>query len=113
MGGVILIALSFMLLMGTMMGKGMEEDKGIKFFPQKDSVKRLAITLSVLFLYSVSLAYLGFVITTFLFMMLLLQCLEPQRWMTSVIVAFITSVSVYLLFVLFLKVQFPIGVFGL
>jgi hypothetical protein len=113
MGGVILISLSLMLLIGTMMGKGPEEDKKTKFFPQKNSLKRLIITLSVLFMYSISLAYLGFFITTSLFMILLLQLLEPQRWTTTLIIAFLTSISAYLLFVTLLKLQLPIGVFGI
>lgn len=113
MGGVILISLSLMLLIGTMMGKGTEEDKKTKFFPQKISLKRLIITLSVLFMYSISLAYLGFFITTSLFMILLLQLLEPQRWTTTLIIAFLTSISAYLLFVTLLKLQLPIGVFGI
>jgi putative tricarboxylic transport membrane protein len=115
MGGVILISLSIMLLISTIMGKEkeMEDGKLIKFFPQKDSVKRLVITLSILFMYSISLVYLGFFIATLLFMILLLKLLEPQRWTTSLIIAFLTSISAYLLFVTLLKLQLPIGVFGI
>ena len=112
-GGVLLISLSTILLIWTRIGKEAEKGKIIKFFPQKDSLKRLVITLSVLFMYSVSLVYLGFFITTFLFMILLLKCLEPQRWMTVLIIAFLTSISAYSLFVILLKVQLPIGVFGI
>jgi putative tricarboxylic transport membrane protein len=112
-GGVILISLSIILLIWTSIGKDAEEDKKIQFFPQKDSVKRLAITLSVLCLYSTSLVYLGFFITTFLFMVLLLKFLEPQKWTTILMIASLTSISAYLLFVTLLQVQLPIGVFGI
>ena len=112
-GGVILISLSIMLLIWTSMGKEAGRDKITKFFPQKDSLKRLVITLSVLFMYSISLVYLGFFITTSLFMILLLKLLEPQKWTTTLIIAFLTSISAYLLFVTLLKLQLPIGVFGI
>ena len=95
------------------MGKEMEQGKIITFFPQKDSLKRLVIVLFVLFMYSLSLVYLGFLITTFLFMILLLKFLEPQRWTTTLMIAFLTSISAYLLFEIFLKVQLPKGVFGI
>jgi len=113
MGGVILVSLSMMLMIRSGVGKEMEQGKIIKFFPQKDSLKRLVIVLFVLFMYSISLVYLGFLITTFLFMILLLKFLEPQRWTTTLMIAFLTSISAYLLFEIFLKVQLPKGVFGI
>ena len=113
MGGVILVSLSMMLMIRSGVRKEMEQGKIIKFFPQKDSLKRLVIMLFVLFMYSISLVYLGFLITTFLFMILLLKFLEPQRWTTTLMIALLTSISAYLLFEIFLKVQLPKGVFGI
>ena len=113
MGGVALIFLSLIHLISTMPIQKEEAKKVKKFFPQEDSWKRVLSTVFISFIYGVSLPYLGFLITTFLFMILLLRFVEPQRWRTILITALLTSVSCYTLFEVLLKVELPKGLFGI
>ena len=111
--GMILISLSIGVLIPAFKRR---KDKTIgtqKFFPEKDSLKKLLNLLLALFGYSISLKYLGFPLTTFLFMVFLLRFIEPERWVTIFIVASVITVSFYLLFDLLLKVLLPKGILGI
>jgi putative tricarboxylic transport membrane protein len=111
MGGGVLILLSSIQLFGIFRtDRKAQEDKSEAFFPQHDSLKRIMITLAILFFYCVALVYVGFLIATFLFMVLLLRCIEPQRWTVILITAFLTSICSYILFEILLKAQFPRGI---
>jgi len=69
-------------------------------------------TLAVLLAYAALLDTLGYVIATFLVLLVLLRVLEPPRWSTTVVsAAAITAVS-YGLFVRLLQVQLPRGAWG-
>lgn len=111
--GAILVFLALIQLIGTLTAGRAEEDKGEDFFPEQYSVKRLLIALVILFLYAEALEYVGFSITNFLFMVLLLRALEPQGWKTVLVTAFLTSISCYVLFDILLKVPVPRGIFGI
>jgi putative tricarboxylic transport membrane protein len=112
MGGVILVALS-LIQVGSSVFKKELARKPANFFPQRDSFKNLLITLCVLFAYGIVLMYLGFCVTTCLFMICLLQLKETQRWTTVIISAILTSIASYVLFEIFLKVQLPTGLVGI
>jgi hypothetical protein len=109
-GGVILTSLSLISLLITIIKKK-EGEKIEKFFPEKDSWGKILILLFALFAYGIGLGYLGFLITTLLFMIFLLKFLEPQKWITILIASFLTSASTYILFEVLLKVQLPYGIF--
>jgi putative tricarboxylic transport membrane protein len=111
--GAIFVFLALIQLIGVFTAGRAKEYKGEDFFPEQYSVKRLLITLAILFLYAVALEYLGFSITNFLFMVVLLRALEPQGWKTVLVTAFLTSVSCYLLFDLLLNIPLPRGIFGI
>ena len=111
--GVILAFLALIQVVGVFTAGKAGEDKAEDFFPQQDSVKRLLITLAILFLYAIALEYVGFLITNFLFMVLLLRGLEPQGWKTVLVTAFLTSISCYVLFDILLKVPVPRGILGI
>ena len=83
------------------------------FLPERDSLKKLLLALVALFTYVLVLKYLGFVLTTFLFMVFLLRFIEPQRWIVVFTAAILTSGIAYLIFNLWLKVQLPRGILGI
>ena len=114
MGGTILICLSFVELVSVIVERNKKDytSKREHFFPQRNSWKRLLLTLLSLFAYVLSLGYLGFSISTFLFVIFLMRFLEPQKWTTAIAMAFLTSTLSYVLFELWLKVQLPKGMFG-
>jgi putative tricarboxylic transport membrane protein len=112
-GGSLLILLSLVQLVAALVTKRGEGKLTAPFFPQKDTPQRISVTLLILFMYGIALTYIGFLITTFLFIVALFKCLEPQRWTVAIIDAVLTSTSSYILFEVLLKVQLPKGIIGI
>lgn len=108
---IILVILSIMVLISAI--KKREEIIKEAFSPEKESLKKVSFSLLALFGYVLALEYLGYLFTTFLFMIFLLRFIEPQRWINSVIVAFLTIASSYIIFVIFLNIRLPKGIFGM
>lgn len=113
-GGIMLIALSLVELISAIAAKNKKDDKSKReqFFPQRNSWKRLLLVVLALFAYALLLEYLGLLITTFLFVIFLTRFIEPQKWITAIAIAFLTSTLSYVLFKLWLKVELPKGIFG-
>ena len=76
------------------------------------SFKKLAFILAVLLLYVLLLETIGFLISTFLLIFILIRFVGPQTWMTSLWGAGLTSVLSYLFFETWLKAQLPRGILG-
>ena len=111
--GVVLISLSLVLLVSGLAAKKEEDTVREKFFPQRESLKRLLLALFALFAYVLVVKYLGFFFTTLLFMIFLLRFIEPQRWVVVLSTAILTAITAYLVFNLWLKVQLPTGIWGI
>ncbi len=113
--GIILISLSSIIFISSLPFKKRKGDVefGEKFFPQKDSLKKILFALVALFAYGVVLKYLGFLLATFLFMIFLLRYIEPQRWTTVLTASLLTSIASHIVFKLWLKVQLPAGILGI
>lgn len=112
-GGSILLALSLMVLISALINKREDSKKMLKekFFPQHESWKKVLLTVLALFAYWIAIEYLGFLLTTLLFMIFLLRFIEPQGWRITLVTAFLVTISSYALFELWLKVQLPKGIF--
>ena len=72
----------------------------------------LVVILAALVTYALTLTILGFMINTFLFMLLLLKVIEPQTWKKAVMAALITAVTSDLFFNVLLGAQIPSGILG-
>ncbi len=72
----------------------------------------LLFVLGILIFYALALDWLGFTLTTLLFMILILKVIEPQRWSVALFTAVLSTGFCYMLFSLWLKVEFPRGVLG-
>jgi putative tricarboxylic transport membrane protein len=72
----------------------------------------LVVILAALIAYAVTLTKLGFMINTFLFMLILLKVIEPQSWKKAILAASITAVASDLFFNLLLGAQIPPGMLG-
>ena len=70
------------------------------------------IALAALFGYGMALGYLGYLLTTFLFMLSMGQLMESKGWLATTLLALLTAVLSYLLFVVLLEVQLPQGPLG-
>jgi putative tricarboxylic transport membrane protein len=68
--------------------------------------------LAALFLYVALLERLGFVLATFLLMLVLFRLLEPYRWTTVLAFSLFTMGAAYLFFVILLDSRLPVGPLG-
>jgi putative tricarboxylic transport membrane protein len=68
--------------------------------------------VAALFGYSFLLEILGFILTTALFLLILLRAGEPQRWTVALGGSVAASLFSYVLFEVWLKTQLPKGIFG-
>jgi len=104
--GAVLGVLSIILALGGMIGrkkptKLVESFKGLKWH------QSLAATVA-LFLYAAFLDYLGFLLATFLILLLLVGLGRPKPWV-AVGWSLLTVLVTYLVFHKGLQIQFPAG----
>ena len=71
---------------------------------------RLFLIIIILFAFTILLPILGYLITTFLVMLLLYKVIEPQKWWVALLGAFLSTILTYLLFGVALKTLFPEGI---
>ena len=105
LSGLALIIVSLFVLIPALGQMGKAE--GGDFFPEPGSLRKLLSALAALFAFGVALEYVGYLITTFLFMLFIARLMEPTRWRTAILMALLTAVLSYLLFVVLLEVQLP------
>ena len=106
--GLSLIVLSLIHLLEAIKKKDGGE---IKFFPQNYSWKKLLLSICSLFFYAFVLDYLGFLFTTFVFMVFVLRYIVSQKWTSVFIISFLSTAFSSLIFQLLLKVALPTGIF--
>jgi hypothetical protein len=70
---------------------------------------RMVLTFLGLLGYAVAMNYLGFLPSTFLFLVFLLKVIEPQRWAVAVLGSLAASAAFYCVFEWGLQSQLPKG----
>lgn len=73
---------------------------------------KLAILLGALFLYVFLLDRLGFLLGTFLLLLVLFRIVEPYGWKTILLSSLLTVAGTYLFFVILLESRLPRGFLG-
>jgi hypothetical protein len=108
-----LVCLAFLAIFTVLLLVG-----SIKEWPKKlrahwpHSAIPALLVLSSVFAYGFVLPMLGFLITTFLFSLLLFFYGYPRRFFLTVLGAAVTSILAVLVFEVWLKIQFPHGLIG-
>ena len=74
--------------------------------------RKIFLITAYLILYAVFFRKVGFLLGSFILMTLLFQLLERRSWFGSLLVSATTIFVSYMVFVVWLKVQFPKGFFG-
>ena len=74
-------------------------------------VLKMGIAVFVLLAYTVGMHYLGFLISTILFLTILLRTIETQRWRVVMLESLLASGISYLVFQVWLKAELPRGIF--
>jgi putative tricarboxylic transport membrane protein len=88
-------------------GRGGEEISLRKFWPRGIS------SLFSALLYSFSIQYLGFLLSSFLLIFVLLKILGSRKWLSPLLISILATLGSYLLFDVWLRIRFPAGLLGL
>ncbi len=72
--------------------------------------KKLIIVVASLLGYWVFLEKIGFVLTTFLLLLILFKTVDSQRWRSVYVASTLTVIVIYIVFVIVLRVDLPSGV---
>jgi putative tricarboxylic transport membrane protein len=99
--GILLILLSLKLLYETFKGSK-EENK-----EEKPDYKRFAVIFASALLYAMTMELLGYILSTFLFLLISFQTMERGNWISSIIIALSFSLGVYYVYVEILQGTLP------
>ncbi len=108
--GLALIFVSLFVLIPALSQR--EKAKSSKFFPEKNSLRRLLFVLAALFSFGIAMKTLGYLLTAFLFMFFVALVMKPKGWRTTALLALTAAVVSYALFAVFLEVNLPKGLLG-
>jgi putative tricarboxylic transport membrane protein len=79
------------------------------FWKEKKSWKKVSLALVSLVFYLIFLNYLGYILTTFLFLLSLLKFVGKRGWVSSILTAIVVSLGSYAIFKIGLGVSLPKG----
>ncbi len=108
--GLIMAGLAASVLIGSLVGGERGFSLGSVFRDSRWGKVLYVVTLLVV--YAALLETLGFVITTFILLIVLFKTVEPQSWGVSLIGAFLTTAAAWGVFVAWLGTQLPTGILG-
>jgi putative tricarboxylic transport membrane protein len=82
-------------------------------FPPKDVRKVIYYSIALMFLYCFLIHYLGYTITTFLISAWLFRVFGSYKWIKCFFMSAVSTIALYLIFILWLNMPFPAGIFGI
>ena len=106
----VLAVLSLVLLGQSTKEKG---ETASPFRLGSQSWRRIALVVGVLLAFGFSVDFLGYTISSFLLVAVLLRAIEPMRWSLIIIIALSTSAISYGIFGWLLQTPLPTGIFGI
>ncbi len=113
LAGALLAVFGLLLMLSTLysLGKrgGNGEDHAVPTRRPRRSFLNPLLTVAILLGYILLLEPLGFLLTTFVCLLLLFKLSEPQRWVTPLVLSCATAVLSYLVFSVWLQCQLPKG----
>lgn len=111
--GILLMVLSFLFLLNLLVAKASLPQKPETAAPPPSATKQMLKFLGASALAAAGLGILGYPLTSFLLMLLLLRILGIKRPVLLITLPLVTAAASYLLFVQFLKIPLPKGLIGL
>jgi hypothetical protein len=106
--GLVLAALSTLLLVSAVR----QPDPGPAWLPTGHGAARLVVVVLVTAVFIALMPLLGMVLGTAVFLAVLLRMLEGHSWRATLALSVGAAIANWALFVLWLKVPFPVGVLG-
>ena len=108
--GAILTGLSFVVLVQSgRRGKAKGTEK--PFLVDRKRAWKATLTLFALLAYAIGMDYLGFLVSTTIFLAFVLWAIEPQRWYIVIFGSILASVASCTIFEILLKSPLPRGIF--
>ncbi len=107
---LLLLILSGVLLAQTLVGT--EARRASEKIPPEGWI-RICVTLAMLAAFGLVLERVGFLLATFLLMVILLRAIEAQDWRKVIALALATALISYGLFAWLLGVPLPAGILGI
>jgi putative tricarboxylic transport membrane protein len=101
---ICLIIISLALILKSWKG----ELSSVPFWPQRTWLRPL-LGVSILIFYALVIERLGFLLTTFFFLIIWMRLIERIRWRRLIGISVGTTAGLYLIFVFFLEVPLPAG----
>jgi putative tricarboxylic transport membrane protein len=75
----------------------------------RNSFQQVLILFTLLILYSVSISWMGYLISTFLFVLIGAFLMGERSWAKGILISAVFSTAVFLLFVRVLTIPLPLG----
>jgi putative tricarboxylic transport membrane protein len=110
LAGAVLALSGLILMLSTFSERYIDEEMGRILL--KEGRKNSVLTLLALFAYTFMLEPIGFIITTFIVLLFLFKITDTKKWVTPVILSGSSVIVSYLVFSVWLKLQFPKGLLG-
>ncbi len=108
LSGIIICIFSLITLLRSSFIKG----KTIDHLRNKIKIKPLILAISALILFPLLIKWAGFIISSFLLILITMRYTGAQTWKATILGAGLGSISSYLLFEMLLKSQLPKGILG-
>ena len=106
--GAVMAVLAAMQLIGALRSRG----PGPEWLPRGEGRKRIAVVLGVTIAFVALLNLVGMILGTALFLIVLMRALDRIAWPLTLAVAALTAGLIFLVFSYWLRVPFPVSVFG-
>jgi hypothetical protein len=111
--GILLMVLSLLFLLNLLFAKASTAQKPEIAAPPPGATKQMLKFLGASALAAAGLGILGYPLTSFLLMLLLMRILGIKKPVLLITLPLFTAAASYLLFVRFLKIPLPKGLIGL
>jgi putative tricarboxylic transport membrane protein len=108
--GVMLAILSVVLIVGAWRRVKDPNDKSP--FPAKHALISVGLVMAGLGGYIVLMEWLGYIVNTILLVVFLLKVVEKEPWPMTLLVAVLTTASLYIIFQVLLGINLPANQFG-
>lgn len=108
----VILGILALLLLVVSLRKTPENQKSNKLWVTKSALFLFFITLGMLIIYPFLLSSLGFVVATFIFIIILVYCLsDKEKFSLTSILLVSTGITaiIFLVFKVFIKIPFPTG----
>jgi putative tricarboxylic transport membrane protein len=110
--GLIMAGLALVVhLQSRKVRPNVKQEKSESIWSDRQKGFKMVLTVAALLVYAVIMNYVGFLISTFIFLAFLLRVIEPQRWSVALLGSLLASAAFYGIFEFGLQSQLPKGLF--